>query len=367
MTGGSYTILVTDPREHTRDWVEHATELANLLQSEETPEEPPYDVEVNLGRIRGLPASRASWAVHARSPEGSLVATSSISKQWLDDDNPDVGSLQISVHPDHRRAGLATQLLAHHVAFARELGRGRFHFDTTDRQPAGEAFAEALGASVKQESHENDLDLTTVDRALLHDWTQQARHRSTDYELLAVDGPIPDDIVEAYVELLDVMNTAPRDEIDVNDERLTVAQLRDGEAYMAAEGTENWRLLVRHTPTQRLVGLHDVAWGADAPKTAYVGNTGVLPAHRGHALGKWMKAAMTLRVLEDRAQATTIRTSNADSNDAMLAINTAMGYRPWRRTSTWEVARESVERWLTLRDTPLPEVSAQITKQRPST
>lgn len=69
----------------------------------------------------------------------------------------------------------------------------------------------------------------------------------------------------------------------------------------------------------------------------WVGSTGVRPEHRGHALGKWLKAAMTLRVLEERPHVTDIRTSNADSNEAMVGINCAMGYRPLLGTATWEL------------------------------
>ena len=73
------------------------------------------------------------------------------------------------------------------------------------------------------------------------------------------------------------------------------------------------------------------------PKVMWVGSTGVRPEHRGHALGKWMKAAMTLRVLAEKPGVDDIRTGNADSNDAMLAINAAMGYRPLLGVTTWEL------------------------------
>lgn len=359
-----YTFAVTDRREHSRDVVAAETALDNVLQREEDPDEPDYDVEVNLGRVRGLPSSTAAWGIQAHDRDGTLVAKATVGKSWAHDDNPDVGGLRADVHPDHRRRGLATQLIAYQVSFAVVLGRHRFHFGTTDRQPAGEALARDLGATVKAQSHENDLDLMSVDIGLLNSWVGQAETRSMDYELLTIDGPVPDDAVEDYVGLLGVMNTAPRDDLDVNDVRLTVQQLRDGEAYMAAEGTQIWRVVVRHSPTQQLVGLHVLGYGTDAPKTMYVGDTGVLPGHRGSALGRWMKAAMTLRVLADRPEVTTIRTSNADSNAAMLAINEAIGYRPWRSTSTWEVSRVAVERWLAAKGVALPDVSAAVRRQQ---
>jgi hypothetical protein len=44
-----------------------------------------------------------------------------------------------------------------------------------------------------------------------------------------------------------------------------------------------------------------------------------------------------LRALDERPSVKEIRTGNADSNDAMLGINRAMGYRPLMSTTTWEL------------------------------
>jgi hypothetical protein len=69
-----------------------------------------------------------------------------------------------------------------------------------------------------------------------------------------------------------------------------------------------------------------------------VEDTGVHRDHRGRALDKWLKAWMTLRVLDERPTVTDTRTGNTDSNAAMLGINLASGYRPLLRTTTWELA-----------------------------
>jgi mycothiol synthase len=74
-----------------------------------------------------------------------------------------------------------------------------------------------------------------------------------------------------------------------------------------------------------LAGLTDVYWNPAHPETVFQGNTGVLAAHRGKALGKWMKAVMLERILAERPDANDVRTSNADSNDAWQADLAAVG------------------------------------------
>ena len=115
---------------------------------------------------------------------------------------------------------------------------------------------------------------------------------------------------------------------------------------MIAGGDEAWTLVARHVPTGELAGFHDVQWNPSNPAVVHVGATGVKPDHRGRALGKWLKADMTLRVLDERPGVMEIRTGNADSNDAMLGINRQMGYRPMIAHTVWEVTVEEAGRRL---------------------
>jgi mycothiol synthase len=63
---------------------------------------------------------------------------------------------------------------------------------------------------------------------------------------------------------------------------------------------------------------------------------------------------MTLRIMDERSQVTSIRTGNADSNDAMLGINKEMGYVPFISQTTWEIATTDAEKWLADRGVQLP-------------
>jgi GNAT superfamily N-acetyltransferase len=77
-----------------------------------------------------------------------------------------------------------------------------------------------------------------------------------------------------------------------------------------------------------------------APERVHVGNTAVEPAHRGRALGKWLKGAMTRKALDELPAAHWLVTSNAASNEAMLSINRQLGFHASAEVKTWQVSTE---------------------------
>jgi RimJ/RimL family protein N-acetyltransferase len=219
-------------------------------------------------------------------------------------------------------------------------GRTLLLGSTSDRVPSGEAFAHRVGAELGIAVHTNRLVLAELDRDLVRRWVAAGPRRAPDYALVWIDSPIPEDLLGAVTDVMDVMNTAPRDDLQMEDRHLTPEQVRQWERLQVAEGTERWMLFARHEPSGELVGYTEVMWNPSQPKTIGQGDTGVQPSHRGHALGKWLKAQMLERIFAERPQAEDIRTGNADSNDAMLGINRALGFRPYIAQSAWQIPVE---------------------------
>ena len=100
---------------------------------------------------------------------------------------------------------------------------------STDRVPAGEAFARRVGAALGLTQGMNRLVIADVDRGLVRRWVDEGPGRAPGYSLVAIDGPYPDDLVEQIVDLHAVMNTAPREDLDQEDEIPTVEQAREME------------------------------------------------------------------------------------------------------------------------------------------
>ena len=352
--GNEYTYTVADPQQFTDDEIAEGVAFGNVLQAEVVPDDPPTPVELAIEAHRNRPERIRRLSVRARAADGTLVGAFGVGIDPDHDDNPDMLGVGINVLPDHRRHGIATQLLAYVVAVARRENRTRLIADTTSKLPGGAAFAQLLGAELKQANHMNRLLIADVDRALMEQWVVDGPKRAEGYEIFGWDGDVPDEHMDNFLDAVLVMNTAPRDDLEMNDFTITADQIREQEKVAHAVGYVSWQLIARRVSDGAWAGIHDVAWIPSEPDYVYVGATGVRPEHRGHALGKWLKAVMTLRVMDERPNVTEIRTGNADSNDAMLGINKEMGYKPFIDQSTWELSTDAAEAWLKSRGLELP-------------
>jgi len=352
----TYSFSVHNPVEFTDDEIADGVKFGNALQHEVLPDDEPTKLEDALAFHRTVPERIRRTSVRVRDEKGDIVASTGIRIDPEHDDNPDMIGGSVNVRSDHRRNGLGAQLFAYFVALAQREGRSRIIGGTNERIPAGAQFAKTMGAEPKQEMHLNHLPVAEVDRALMEQWVKEGPSRAEDYELFGWDGPVPEEHMENYLSMVLVMNTAPRDDLEMNDFTITAGEIREGEKQAAAIGLEHWTLVARRKSDGEWAGFHDVSWVPRDPTNVWVGATGVRPEHRGHALGKWLKAAMTLRILDQRPEANDIRTGNADSNDAMLGINKLMGYRPLLGSTTWEISTEKAAAWLAEKGIDLPQV-----------
>ena len=78
--------------------------------------------------------------------------------------------------------------------------------------------------------------------------------------------------------------------------------------------------------------------------------TGVKKEYRGRGLGKWLKAAMLLKVKEDFPEAKTVRTENATTNAPMLSINERLGFKFYRESIEAQITLEKLNQYLSSKD-----------------
>ena len=237
----------------------------------------------------------------------------------------------VYVLADHRRHGAGTALLGEIEALARAANRSLLLGGFAEGDAAGEAFATKLGATLGHRERQNRVRIAELDRSMLERWVEEAETKATGYSLVRYDGRAPDDLIEAVVAANDAMNDAPRTEA-LDDSVHTVQQRRDSEAELARDGAGYWYVGIRHDATGDIAGYSDFVFWPWKPWLVEQGDTGVVAAHRGHGLGRWLKAANALRVLDEKPDARVIETWNDGSNRWMLAINDDMGFRP---VATW--------------------------------
>ncbi len=340
-----YELRLFNPKTATKDDYKARCDFLNLVRKEAHPDDPAVSLESSIKKVE-------SWQVY----EDVSVTVWNI---WIDnkivaelgavvayrEDNKHLIDLSINVLSDYRRRGFGSLLLKKAITIAKENKRTLLMFRTTAKIPAGAEFAKKYKAEVGIDTHVNRLTLDKLDRNLMKSWIMEARAKAKDFELGLWDGDYPENEIKEIVTLIEVMNTAPIDDLDIEDFKLTPEQLRQGEASLRVTATERWTYFVRHKESGELAGYTETYWNLDNPKTVYQGDTGVLPKYRGHALGRWLKAAMVEKVLRDRPDVEYINTGNADSNKHMLAINKAMGFEPYIAEQDWQLRLEQVEEY----------------------
>ena len=262
-------------------------------------------------------------------------------------ENKHLMGAEIAVLPEYRRQGLTNGLLSKVLEVAQAENRTLMIGVTNTRVPAGAAFVKKLNARTGIEAHINQLVLAELEPDLLRRWQEDAKTTASDFELGLWTIPYPEEEIGAIAAMYEVMNTEPRGELEIEDHTVAPKDLRQDEAYFAARGVERWTFYARHKPSGELAGYTEVFWDAEEPENVRQGDTGVLPKYRGHGLGKWLKAAMLEKVLRERPQVKRVRTGNADSNAPMLAINRALGFKPYLSETVWQLGREALEAYLT--------------------
>ncbi|HEU5033251.1 MAG TPA: GNAT family N-acetyltransferase [Mycobacteriales bacterium] len=239
------------------------------------------------------------------------------------------------VAPAHRRSRLGRTLLDAVSARTLAAGRKRLSGYTSTADPAASAFAASTGAETGLVDQQNRAAVADVDRELLQAWVSRVSQRAAGYELVCLDGVVPDELLAPLAELTHVMNTAPhRDSLE--DLIVSPEQARERQQALADQGWTIWTVCAQ-APGGELVGFTELAFAPHRPWLAFQGDTGVLPAHRGRGLGRWLKATTALRMLAERPEVSHIETFNAGVNAPMLGINRAMGFRTVAEWQEWEL------------------------------
>ena len=318
----------------------------NRTKAEKFPDDPPVPLEQTMAEYRNIPpfVTLQGWAGW---DGGEIVATAVVVFLHTDT-NAHLAQFDINVEPEYRRRGIGRALLRRVVEIPRREGKRLMITTTHGRALAGGAFMERLGAERGIEMHSNQLVLAELDRAQIDRWQAEARQHAAEFTPGFWDGPYPEDQMEAIVALVDMYNTVPRDNLDVEDMHFTADQLRQMEQTLEAQKIQRWTLYLSEATTGRFAGFTEVTWNPSQPKVVHQGFTGIAPEFRGKQLGKWLKAAMLDRILRERPEARFVRTGNADSNAAMLGINRALGFRPYTAEIVWQVETEKVAAYLDL-------------------
>jgi GNAT superfamily N-acetyltransferase len=320
--------------------VERAYEIGRESLAADVPDLPP------LSRPRFMGGVRMSWPGETTEYVVATVggAAAGLLTLFLPQlENTNNVRLQLAVHPAHRRRGVGRALHSYAKGRAVELGRGRLMGVAVAqlphgpaRSPAGAHFAAAVGGKPALTEVRRRLDLSTVDFERLDLLLGDAWTRAAGYTLVQWCGSAPDECV-ADVAYLDgrLVEDAPMGDLTIEPQKVDAARVRGVEAALAA-----WQIRTYHSGLRddsgRLVAWTTLSMNQGLPWHAFQQITIVDPAHRGHRLGTVVKIENLRYALEHEPELRVIDTFNAATNDHMIAINEAMGFRPVDAWENWQ-------------------------------
>lgn len=266
------------------------------------------------------------------------------------DEKKDEAVIEVEVLRPYRRTGIGLQLLRKALELADEYDRSLLVGHTEEED--GKAFLKAIGAKFARTSQESRLPFQSVDWEMLEQWAEEGPKRSVGTTLLWFGNRLDDPYLEAYTKLFtEVFNDAPRDELDTGDLSITPETLREWEAKFDASGGSAI-LAVAQEADGALSGMTEMGYWPEQKTMIHQFLTGVSRPYRGRGLGKWLKAAMLLRVRKQYPQVDVVVTDNATTNAAMLAINERLGFRLHKEWESVQMSREDLGRWLAARGAP---------------
>jgi mycothiol synthase len=303
-----------------------------IINREERPTDPPTPVAKEIADWRNPPAHQPTprWVLRDR---GEIVAAAVAAYDV--DQNPENGFGRIHVHPDHRGQGHARRLAGPLLDHLEDQGRRRFETSIQVGDPA-EALAERLGLSRAMTERRSRLAIADLDQDLMRAWIEQATDRAAEYDLIYHLSPMPEEDLAGFCDLTDVMNTAPREDYEMDDEVLTPTMWRDIEEKIRDAQSQLHTLVAVHRPSGEFAGFTVLRTQDLQPDLAWQWDTGVHPEHRNRGLGRWLKAEMIERIVAAYPQLERVDTYNAGSNRPMLDINIAMGFRSIYEESIWQ-------------------------------
>jgi mycothiol synthase len=313
------------------------------IEAERRPDVPPQPLESYIGFARSLPSRFQDHTWVARTSDGEPVATGAC--WWNTAGDARVMECDVFVRRDQRRHGIGRRLLTTITDTTLDVGRTILTWSTFDSVPAAEAFSGAVAARPARVNRTSELPLDRVDWEMVAAWATGARGRRAGYTLDVIDGPFPESKRADAARFHHIMQTMPREDLDVGDVMITESDVAEQDRAHEAAGRERWTILVRD-PAGTCVGGTEVHLEPWTPATAQQQNTGIDPAHRSRGLAKWVKAAMLQRLRSERPDVRRVRTGNAFSNAPMLAINDRLGFEVISVRTEWQADAAELRRRL---------------------
>ncbi|MFD6231789.1 GNAT family N-acetyltransferase [Streptomyces sp. NPDC060232] len=243
-----------------------------------------------------------------------------------------LAEMELHVDPAHRRRGAGSRLLSAVVSACRAEDRRSLIVEAAADSP-GEAFCQKRNFRLALALDHLILHLNQWDEAAV---LRVAEAEHPGYRLTGWTGTVPDDLAEAFATAKNAMNDMPVGDLDYGSVAWDADRVRAMAQVIADRGDTLLTLAAVHDDAT-MAGYTEILVPQGAPPRVQQYDTAVVPAHRGHGLGLWLKAAMVRRLRAEHPGVVEVETDNAEDNVHMLAVNHRLGFRSYRRTREFQL------------------------------
>ncbi|GGT15995.1 GNAT family N-acetyltransferase [Streptomyces chromofuscus] len=298
---------------------------------------PPTRAQAHAGLTGPWLGSRLlTWLAFADDDRGGGRAVGAATLRLFDRRGQEhLAEVNLHVRPDARRRGTGTRLLAAVLAAAESEERRSLIAEA----PAGTAadlYCVRHGFRRALTLHHLLLPLSEEHRGRLEGLagTEHPGYRTAEWT-----GTVPDALADSFAAAKNAMHDMPIGDLDHGSLTWDAERVRAMAAVVAERGDTLLTVAAVHGDgTAGIAGYTEIVIPGGTAARALQYDTAVVPAHRGHGLGVWLKARMLRRLLDEHPQVTEVETDNAAENTHMLAVNERLGFRPLRTTYEYQLS-----------------------------
>ncbi|WP_238598160.1 GNAT family N-acetyltransferase [Saccharothrix sp. ALI-22-I] len=151
------------------------------------------------------------------------------------------------------------------------------------------------------------------------------------------NGTVPDQFADTFAASRRAMDDMPMDDTDYGTVSWDVDRVRAAAEAIEKRGDLLRTVVAVDESDGSIAGFTELVVPEGGKGDGQHYGTGVLPEHRGHGLGRWMKAESIRQAREHHPDLDGLLTDTADSNLYMRSINDALGYTPTHTTFEYQL------------------------------